>query len=61
MRCYMLGLQKPYSVTAINTDNVTDWIEMKRLYLLALFAAVEFGQVEKARAILEDNEIDINR
>lgn len=27
----------------------------------ALFAAVEFGQVEKARAILEDNEVDINR
>lgn len=30
------------------------------IHLHALFAAVEFGQVEKARAILEDNEIDIN-
>lgn len=30
-------------------------------YTSALFAAVEFGQVEKARAILEDNEVDINR
>lgn len=26
----------------------------------ALFAAVEFGQVEKARAILDNNEVDIN-
>ena len=34
---------------------------MKRFHFTALFAAVEFGQVEKARAILEDNEIDINR
>ena len=31
------------------------------LHTSALFAAVEFGQVEKARAILEDNEVDINR
>lgn len=31
------------------------------VWMIALFAAVEFGQVEKARAILEDNEVDINR
>ena len=31
------------------------------IHLHALFAAVEFGQVEKARAILEDNEVDTNR
>ncbi len=30
------------------------------VWVLALFAAVEFGQVEKARAILDDNEVDIN-
>lgn len=31
------------------------------LVYVALFGAVEFGQVEKARAIMEDNEVDINR
>ncbi|XP_045027299.1 uncharacterized protein LOC116919246 isoform X4 [Daphnia magna] len=43
----------------------TDLKKMEKLtkiniHLHALFAAVEFGQVEKARAILEDNEVDIN-
>ena len=28
---------------------------------IALFGAVEFGQVEKARAILQDNQLDMNR
>ena len=38
------------------------WILNKHgLCIAALFAAVEFGQVEKARTILEDNEVDINR
>lgn len=31
------------------------------IHLHALFAAVEFGQVEKARTILEDNEVDTSR
>lgn len=61
-RCVVsFGLWVSYIVTTIGTVDVADWIKMERFYLAALFAAVEFGQVEKARAILEDNEIDINR